>query len=417
MIEALPFLRQARDTYASANAATLGWMLGRKSETGGFLDTKLNSLTLADYTESDGMRGPRYVYGWIQGRGLEALTTHGRFFARENHALSGRLDAAAVALYRALGKLIERDGHAWFTYDTQHGLAPVYPDKSSTARPQRTRTEIVTYSDLFVMKGLIDAAARFATADLPGHLERFAKIVEAIEQNRFQMDERRELGESALADEPADFGPRMILLGAAGMLKRAGLPEHCGWVDRFITQVLDNHFDPKSGLLLNVRGEDACNVGHGIEFVGFVLDWLPTSADPHLLFQLEQILLSSFSKGFKGPGIALSISAASGEALSPYQPWWSLGETIRAAALIYERTRNPDVLRVWQEAHRTFFENYWRGEPPIAYQTMTADGPVDFVPATPDLDPGYHTGLSLLAAIEVADRLLDGALQDINKAR
>jgi len=37
---------------------------------------------------------------------------------------------------------------------------------------------------------------------------------------------------------------------------------------------------------------------------------------------------------------------------------------------------------------------------------MTRDGPVDFIPATPDLDPGYHTGLSLLAAITVADALL-----------
>jgi hypothetical protein len=36
---------------------------------------------------------------------------------------------------------------------------------------------------------------------------------------------------------------------------------------------------------------------------------------------------------------------------------------------------------------------------------MTAEGPIDYVPATPDLDPGYHTGLSLLAAIEVADAL------------
>jgi len=38
--------------------------------------------------------------------------------------------------------------------------------------------------------------------------------------------------------------------------------------------------------------------------------------------------------------------------------------------------------------------------PPVAYQTMTKEGPIDWVPATPDLDPGYHTGLSLLAAIE-----------------
>ena len=45
---------------------------------------------------------------------------------------------------------------------------------------------------------------------------------------------------------------------------------------------------------------------------------------------------------------------------------------------------------------------------------MTVDGPIDHVPATPDLDPGYHTGLSLLAAIEVADAL--GAPEKIQEA-
>jgi len=417
MSEALSFLRGARETYQSANAASLNWMLGRQAGAGGFLDTKLNSLTLSDYTEADGMRGPRYLYGWIQGRGLEALTTHGRFFATENHALSERLDGAARALYRELGRLMDRDGHAWFSYDTAHGLAPVYPDRAGTMRPQRTRPDIFTYSDIFVVKGLIDAAARFAPADIDRHCARLEAIVQAIEENRFQINERCELSDAALAEQPADFGPRMILLGAAGMLKRDGLREHCGWVDRFIGHVLEHHFDGESGLLLNVPGEDACNVGHGIEFVGFVLDWLPSNADPELVFALERVLLASFDKGFKGPGIALTVSAKTGEALSPNQPWWSLPETIRAAALAYERTRNPKALAVWQTAHRAFFETYWRGEPPIAFQTLTANGPVDYVPATPDLDPGYHTGLSLLAAIEIADRLLDGALRDFKQAR
>jgi len=35
---------------------------------------------------------------------------------------------------------------------------------------------------------------------------------------------------------------------------------------------------------------------------------------------------------------------------------------------------------------------------------MTIDGPVDIVPTTPDLDPGYHTGLSLLVALQMAER-------------
>ena len=63
------------------------------------------------------------------------------------------------------------------------------------------------------------------------------------------------------------------------------------------------------------------------------------------------------------------------------------------------------MLDIWRRAHAAFFDTYWRGEPAIAYQTMTRDGPIDFVPATPDLDPGYHTGLSLLAAVEAAARM------------
>ena len=63
-------------------------------------------------------------------------------------------------------------------------------------------------------------------------------------------------------------------------------------------------------------------------------------------------------------------------------------------------------MAVWRKAHKAFFANYWRGSPAIAYQTRDRNGPVDFVPATPDLDPGYHTGLSFLGGIEAIDALL-----------
>jgi mannose/cellobiose epimerase-like protein (N-acyl-D-glucosamine 2-epimerase family) len=197
----------------------------------------------------------------------------------------------------------------------------------------------------------------------------------------------------------------MILLGAAGMLKRAGHTAHLAFADRVIAHVIDRHYDAATGLLRNVPGEDLCNVGHGIEFVGFALDYLDDTADPALIETLERILVSSFRKGFVGPGITLTVSIKTGEAQSPYCPWWSLPETIRSAALAHERTGSAESLDVWKAAHDAFFEHYWRGTPPIAYQTMTKDRPVDFVPATPDLDPGYHTGLSLLAAIRAADRL------------
>lgn len=400
----MAFFQTARRDYVAANSGTLYWMLQRPSLGGGFLNTKQNSLTGRDYGADDGMRGPNYTYGWIQGRGLEALVGHAQFFEEELPPLGEKLDAAGHRLYRLLAGLQKADGHTYFCYDRD--MRPVYADVAGAIHEQQRQDGIYSYSDAFVAKGLIAAAGRYGLPGLSGHLAYFDRIVAAIEDGRFQMDERRPLSHDSIALQADDFGPRMILLGAAGMLKRFGHADHLHYVDRFITHVMERHFDEAAGLLRNVPGEDLCNVGHGIEFVGFALDYLDADADRVLIEMLERILVSSFDKGFVGPGIVLTVSTATGEPQSPYCPWWSLPETIRAAALVHARTGSVESLRVWQAAHAAFFEHFWRGTPPIAYQTMTKDGPVDFVPATPDLDPGYHTGLSLLSAIHAADRLM-----------
>ncbi len=399
----MAFFHAARRDYVAANAGTLYWMLQRPALGGGFLNTKQNSLTCKDYGTEDGIRGPDYIYGWIQGRGLEALVGHAQFLDEELPPLAEKLDAVGRRLYGLLAGLLESDGHAYFCYDRD--MRPVYADAAGAIHQQQREGLIYSYSDAFVAKGLIAAASRYGLSDFADHLAYFDRVVAAIEDGRFQMDERRPLSHDSIALQGDDFGPRMILLGAAGMLKRFGHGDRLGYADRFIAHVMERHFDEATGLLRNVPGEDLCNVGHGIEFVGFVLDYLDDDADPALIEKLERILVTSFDNGFVGPGIVLTVSIATGEPQSPYCPWWSLPETIRAAALVHARTRSAESLRVWQAAHAAFFKHFWRGTPPIAYQTMTTDGPVDFVPATPDLDPGYHTGLSLLAAIHAADTL------------
>jgi mannose/cellobiose epimerase-like protein (N-acyl-D-glucosamine 2-epimerase family) len=397
------FLLAARGAYVEANASALRWMLGRPPLLGEFLNTKQNPLTLADYSGSDGWRGPGFLFGWIQGRGLEALATHAAYFAREDRALSAKLDDAGRALYGAVSRLHAADGHAYFCYDA--ALRPIYPDGDGRICAQRRPADLCTYSDAFVCKGLVAASARHASTALPRHLEQLAAVVASIEERRFVIDERRPLDRKALAAQAEDFAPRMILLGAAALLARIGCREQAAFGDRFIAHVLDRHYDRRTGLLRNVPGEPETNPGHAIEFVGFALDYLPADADPALVETLEHILLSSFRAGMADPGISLTVSVDTGAPASRYCPWWSLPETIRAAALAHERTGSRATLETWRRAHEAFFGRYWRGDPPIAYQTMTADGPIDHVPATPDLDPGYHTGLSLLAAIEVVDRL------------
>ncbi|WP_367716041.1 hypothetical protein AB2N04_17985 [Nitratireductor sp. GISD-1A_MAKvit] len=397
------FFQSAASRYSAANADTLNWMLDRPRLGPGFLNTKVNSLTLADYGEADGLRGPHYVYGWIQGRGLEALVTHAAFFEDRDPALAKRLDEAGRSLFRVLGELRSRDGHVYFRYDA--GLQPVRVTGEETVTTQEPADEVFTYSDAFAAKGLVAAAARFTPEELPEHLSYLGNVITAIEEGRFQMGEENPLGAESIAAEPDDFGPRMILLGAAGMLERCGLEQHTAYARRFIDHVIDNHLDTETGLLRNVPGGDACNVGHGIEFAGFALDHAQVRDDSGLVSLLERILIASFQASFEQTGLHLAVSVSSGEKLSPFRPWWSLPETIRTAALAHHLTASREALSVWQRADAAFFNHYWRGHPPIAYQTRTSVGPTDYVPATPDLDPGYHTGLSLLAAIHVAEAL------------
>src|SRR4051812_36572655 len=41
-----------------------------------FIDTKLSLITGKDFAADDPLRGTNVIYGWIQGRGLEALAGH-----------------------------------------------------------------------------------------------------------------------------------------------------------------------------------------------------------------------------------------------------------------------------------------------------------------------------------------------------
>lgn len=395
------FLAAARETYVRANAGTLAWMLERPVLHGAFLNTKQNSLTLADYGEADGWRGPQFTYGWIQGRGLEALVMHARFFAEHDPALAVRLDDAARRLYARLSELMARFGHVYFCYDAS--MTPVRPGAGGQAVIQSRPDDLFTYSDVFTLKGLIAASHRYDPGATAQHVERLHDLVSAIEEGRFIMDERQPLDRGALAAQPDEYGPRMIVLGAAALLHQLGLGPEAAFGERFISHVLDHHWDGRSGssgLVRDRPGGDHSNPGHAIEFVGFALEVLPVDADPALVGDLIAILIASFEAGFQGPGICLSVTVPEGRPLSPYFPWWSLPEAIRAAARAYQRTRDRRLLDIWRRAHDAFFASYWRERPPIAFQTRTREGPFDYVPATPDLDPGYHTGLSLLGAIE-----------------
>lgn len=390
-------LSTAPARYDAANRATLEWMLARAPLAGRLINTKLNPLTGQEYGDGDGLRGPAWTYGWIQGRGLEALACFARHYAMTDPQLAGRLRDRLTPLYATLKAQVARDGYWSFLMDAQ-GQA-VYADAEGV-KIQTRPADLYGYADIFAAKGLIAAASLIDPAALPAHLDYLARIRDAITTRRFQMNERIALSHEAIAAEPYDHGPAMIMLGAAGMLAEVGLKDQADWADLWITDLLDDFTDPGTDLLRNVKGDDALNAGHGIEFVGFAFSHLGKRAPQALADRLAAILLDLTQRALRVPGIPVTISIATGAALEPYFPWWSLPETIRAAALARASgaTQQAALAALQARADHLFFTGYWRQGRGYAYQTLTADGPLNYSPATPDLDPGYHTGLSLLAA-------------------
>lgn len=411
------FCAHAAERYVQDNRESLHWLLSRLPATvadasepsPAFIDTKVDPLTLRDYTEAHERRGPSYTYDWIQGRGLEALCTHAAFFESRDPALSAALDSAAHRVGAALEHLVSPSGESAFCRD-EHGV-PVTSAGADAGRPQRRDAHLRCYGDIFVAKGLLAAASRRGdTAAVHRQLDVLADIVDAVDDARFVLDERGDLDQAVLAAQPDDYGPRMILLGASALLRRLDLPQHDDFSERFLRHVLEVHRDPRSGLLADTPGGTSCNVGHGIECVGLAFDTLRGRLSGELETTLCEVLLAHARAGFASPGLALSVDVPTGKPSSPYRPWWSLPETVRAAALAFEATARPDMLSIWKCADADYFTHYRRAELPIAYQTLTADGPIDHVPATPDLDPAYHTGLSLLTAVESVHRSTDRAV-------
>jgi hypothetical protein len=88
-------------------------------------------------------------------------------------------------------------------------------------------------------------------------------------------------------------------------------------------------------------------------------------------------------------------------------PWWSLPETIRAAlasGLVAESEEGRlTCLEILARSHNAFVTHYVRPQMHLmAVKVRDARGQVvDLMPSFPDVDPGYHTALSLIDALDL----------------
>ena len=161
--------------------------------------------------------------------------------------------------------------------------------------------------------------------------------------------------------------------------------------------------------------------GHSLEFVGLFLKFSravrrfggATAAQGEALTAIERTLLAlldrSFTNGWRSAvgGICKTVDSVTRAPVDDTMPWWSLPETIRAALAAWRVAENAETQRaclaILTQAHNAFVTHYVRPQTYLmAVKVRDARGEVvDVMPAYPDADPGYHTALSLVDAVEI----------------
>jgi mannose/cellobiose epimerase-like protein (N-acyl-D-glucosamine 2-epimerase family) len=124
---------------------------------------------------------------------------------------------------------------------------------------------------------------------------------------------------------------------------------------------------------------------------------------------MPALLDRAFANGFRPVvgGICKTVDLLTRRPVDDTMPWWSLPETIRAALAAWRvaesEASRPIGLEILTRSHNAFVAHYVRPRTHLmAVKVRDARGAVlDVIPAYPDADPGYHTALSLMDALDL----------------
>jgi hypothetical protein len=413
-----------------------------------FIDMKLSLIDGVDFDAlpdaKKTLKGSGAIYSWIQGRGLEALSGHAEWL-EECRILSEsdkrfRLSQIKTVLLEVSAE-VERlrrinGGHLFFCTDSQG--VPLGPNslwKDFAKRAENTST----MSDLFCCKGLF--AAYTYLQDSAGASRAagwFKAILADIDLGRF-INDQFFWGKENASPTGQSHASRMIALGGLSLFaKLSGDRFYLDTAAGFIQHIIEKHvntgrfsalqefdfieFLAGDGTPQRNQGRVLSDPGHCLEFVGLATKALRLiesgayAEHDNLLKlcrkQLPGILVHNFNNGFnrRSGGICKTFDLISRQPVDSNMPWWSLPETIRAAsevlAFVPEDPRKGQILQILKDCADAYLNRYINPSVGcMAYQTRDAQGKVaDIPPATPDADPCYHTGLSIIDFLRATAR-------------
>ena len=410
-----------------------------------FIDTKLDLITGEDFPVGDPVRGTSAVYGWIQGRGLEAVAGHCRWMRGRGIAagLLPRLEGLMREVLDALRDIRNRNGGHLFFFMTPEGTPFALDDGGDRKPITLTGDSPYGFSDLFCSKGMYAAGQYLEDREAVAEAADYCRCVDtAIRDRSFVTDQQPLDPKNPVRPKPGchPHGPYMIQIGAAALMAGTREPDSVEMGLRLIRHELGRHANldgrerdlqpydfweaiDGDGRPYREDGRVLCDPGHALECVGLSLKLTSTVkalglADSDQETEIGEaetamprLLERGFENGYQpGPGgICKAFDLVSRRPINTDMPWWSLPEAMRAALFCWRVSgTDPDrrmCLRIFSLCHNAFTKHFVRPDLHLmAYQTRSEAGEVvPVIPATADADPGYHTGLSLIDVLDVIE--------------
>ena len=406
-----------------------------------FVNTKLSLLTGEDFPLDDAVRGRDAVYGWIQGRGLEALAGHCAWLQGqdEDRLVQQLSDMMRLVLDRVRSMWQQNGERLWF-FMLPSGQPFSVGEDGQVRQFELTADMPYGFGDLFASKGMYAAACYLGDEVVQREALRYIEQVDkAIWSGKFENDQATLDPKNPVMPIPGRVmhGPFMIQIGTAAMLVLQGekigvemglnLIRHeldhyvnlGGRISHFETGDMWEAVDTQGQPYAEANGAVLSDPGHALEFVGLALKFVEAARASQFL-NAEQmnetqvfedamfvILKQNFDNGFLGKGIVKAFDLVNRKPMNTDLPWWNLPETMRAAVFCKKIvTEADDVLvcdNIFRHCHNAFVKHFVRPDLHLmAYQTIAESGePIDVIPATSDADPGYHTGLSIVDVLRL----------------
>ncbi len=413
-----------------------------------WIDTKINLTTGEELPPVHPLLGRDVASGWVQGRGLESIAKFAAWLApfqgdpEVDRLLTRARGLSTDLLARLQQARTQNNGHLHFLMDPAGRAFSLAP--SGDRLPLHLQAgSPYGYSDLFGAKGMFAAANLVGNAAAAREARAFClDVYRDILARTFRSDQPQPtFGARAWVDRAFTHGPAMIALGMAALFAQFEPgPESTAMGLSLARYVIENHVnlgqkwpelqeydlveyvDEEGKPLLDESGRVISDPGHSLEFAGLFLKFSQavrryggaTGAQLAEMGDMERampgLLARAFANGYRADvgGICKTVDLLTRRPVDDTMPWWSLPETIRAglaAAQVAETDADrAECLEILALSHNAFVQHYVRpGLHLMAVKLRGADGQaLDLMPAYPDADPGYHTALSLIDALELA---------------